>query len=283
MPGITGWYLEGTLTDDLSIDMRMSRGLSLQFLQSLDGARKIDGRRLRPFIGGNVYLSCFPDGARQERQFRKKAQLRYVGIWATPEKIAAHYLSSEDAGSEEISHFLSGTLGAPIELEAPLSIRMQRALDDLFRNEFEGPLLEEFVRIKMSELICAAIPMLQSAPGPVDATSRPMRDALKVQRAAALLESDLAAPPNCRALARQVGIGHNRLAQLFSEIYGCSIHQYSKRCRMKQAELLIGSGRHSLSDVAEMTGYTCQSSFSRAYRDYFGCRPSDRRPRANHK
>src|SRR5690606_21058691 len=63
VPGITGWYLEGSLTDDLSIDMRMSRGLSLQFLQSLDGARKIDGRRLRPFIGGNVYLSCFPDGA----------------------------------------------------------------------------------------------------------------------------------------------------------------------------------------------------------------------------
>tara|TARA_R100000005_G_scaffold96723_2_gene86757 strand:- start:18388 stop:19278 length:891 start_codon:yes stop_codon:yes gene_type:complete len=281
VPGIIGWYLEGVLSEDILLEMRMASGLSLQFVQSMDGARQIDRRRIRHFTGGNYYLSCFPDGASQHRHLRKNTPLRYVGIWVTPDLLASRYLAPETTQNKELDDFLDGHLKTTLDLNAPLSVRMQNCMDDLFASEFDGLLHQEFVKIKMSELICAALPLLISDRQLSDNNVRAARESIKIQRVAALLETRLAVPPNCRALAREVSIGHNRLAALFTNFYGCSIHQYSKRCRMKQAEILIRSGKHSMSDIAAWTGYNDQSSFSRAYRAYFGHKPSESRKKAN--
>ena len=54
------------------------------------------------------------------------------------------------------------------------------------------------------------------------------------------------------------------------------------KARLDRAQQLLVQTEMNLAGVAESLGFTSQSHFSRAFRSYAGCTPSDYRQRERH-
>ena len=64
------------------------------------------------------------------------------------------------------------------------------------------------------------------------------------------------------------------LSRIFKEDYGISIKKYIVSVRMNHAKKFLEDG-HSVSDVADMVGYSDAFGFSKMFKSYFGVSPSN--------
>jgi AraC-like DNA-binding protein len=76
-------------------------------------------------------------------------------------------------------------------------------------------------------------------------------------------------------LSRMMHFNPRYFIKLFKQETGCSPHNYINSLRMYQAERLIRDGT-PVNRVAEMVGFSNSSSFSRAFRTYWGTQPRKR-------
>ena len=97
-------------------------------------------------------------------------------------------------------------------------------------------------------------------------------------RARDRLRDDCAQPPRIDELARLSGVHPVVFARTFRRRYGRSPGEYLRECRLERAAALLRDRRHrSLLDIAALAGFSDHSHFSRAFRQHFGCTPSDYR------
>lgn len=75
-------------------------------------------------------------------------------------------------------------------------------------------------------------------------------------------------------LAAQAGLTPSHFCRVFKRATGVTPHQYVMKARLDRARDLLGQSDLSIAQVAEMTGFTSQSHFTRAFRQYAGDTPS---------
>ena len=61
----------------------------------------------------------------------------------------------------------------------------------------------------------------------------------------------------------------------FKEVYGKPIIKWRKEYRLDYACRLIREGKYNISEISKMVGYSSPSKFSKAFKDYVGCTPSE--------
>lgn len=90
---------------------------------------------------------------------------------------------------------------------------------------------------------------------------------------------------NLDDIARNCGFSSFHFHRIFQAICGETPQDYLRRQRMEQAaNLLCFRTERSITDIALSLGFSSSSNFSKAFRDYFGCTPSDiRSPEAMKK
>ncbi|NKJ42322.1 MULTISPECIES: helix-turn-helix domain-containing protein [unclassified Novosphingobium] len=76
------------------------------------------------------------------------------------------------------------------------------------------------------------------------------------------------------ALAAKAGLTPSHFCRVFKRATGVSPHQYVMKARLDRARDLLGQSDLSVAQVADMTGFTSQSHFTRAFRQYAGQTPS---------
>jgi AraC-like DNA-binding protein len=76
-------------------------------------------------------------------------------------------------------------------------------------------------------------------------------------------------------LADKYGVSKTTLKNCFKEVYGKPIIKWRKEYRLDYAGRLIEEGQHNISEISKMVGYSAPSKFSQAFKDYFGCTPSE--------
>ncbi|MBY0013122.1 response regulator transcription factor [Paenibacillus typhae] len=70
------------------------------------------------------------------------------------------------------------------------------------------------------------------------------------------------------------------LMKLFKGKYGSGIHEYVQKVRMDKARDLLADPALKVQDISEMLGYKDKNYFSKAFRNYYECSPSEFRTRA---
>jgi AraC-like DNA-binding protein len=95
----------------------------------------------------------------------------------------------------------------------------------------------------------------------------------RAERVIAILQRDLASPPNLEQIAREVGCSAFYLSRTFSQETGSTIPQYLQRLRMDRAAELLRSGKYNVTEAALEVGYSSFSHFSLAFRQTHGCCP----------
>lgn len=95
----------------------------------------------------------------------------------------------------------------------------------------------------------------------------------RVERVIAILQADLAQPPDLEELGRRVGCSAWYLSRTFSAEMGLTIPQYLRRLRLERAAELLRTGRYNVTEAALAVGYSSLSHFSQAFHEHFGCCP----------
>ncbi len=81
-------------------------------------------------------------------------------------------------------------------------------------------------------------------------------------------------------MAAQAGITPSHFCRVFRKATGVSPHQYVMKTRLDRARQMLVQSEMSLSTIADFLGFTSQSHFTRAFRQYSGETPSGFRRRA---
>lgn len=102
-----------------------------------------------------------------------------------------------------------------------------------------------------------------------------------VLSAVAAMEQSLDDPVEIRDLANRVGVSVDRLERAFRKETGRPPAAYLRQLRLRHAaDLLLHSKAH-IEEIGLSCGFANAASFSRAFRDQFGCTPRDMRARGD--
>ncbi|MEK4008169.1 response regulator transcription factor [Paenibacillus sp. FSL H3-0333] len=73
----------------------------------------------------------------------------------------------------------------------------------------------------------------------------------------------------------QYFLSREYLMKLFKGQYGYGIHEYVQKVRMDKAKVLLTDPALKIQDISEMLGYKDKNYFSKAFRNYYDCSPSE--------
>ncbi|QUL56732.1 response regulator [Paenibacillus tritici] len=73
----------------------------------------------------------------------------------------------------------------------------------------------------------------------------------------------------------QYFLSREYLMKLFKGQYGYGIHEYVQKVRMDKAKALLSDPALKIQDISEMLGYKDKNYFSKAFRNYYDCSPSE--------
>jgi AraC-like DNA-binding protein len=146
----------------------------------------------------------------------------------------------------------------------PLVERFDRLVADL-RAAPESELPRLLLRIQELVVDLYALDRQAAQPDPA---------ARIVETVAQALSQDLAGRVSLPRLARDLGVGYERLRKLFRERTGLAPGEYRIRRRLEQACSMLAQGDLSVKEVASALGYANPFVFSRQFRNVLGIPPS---------
>lgn len=100
-------------------------------------------------------------------------------------------------------------------------------------------------------------------PGPGDAA----------ERAAAYIRENLSQELSVQAIARGTNISKSVLYTAFHRRFGCTVSDYIRRQRVERSKALLLQTRLSMEEIAQQTGFSSASYYSRAFKEITGISP----------
>lgn len=97
----------------------------------------------------------------------------------------------------------------------------------------------------------------------------------KIQEARLILDRNIDQPHTIRELARKVAINECYLKKGFKTIVGKTIHEYQQELRINKAKGLLQQEGRSVTDVANILGFSSISHFSTAFKRVTGMKPCE--------
>lgn len=161
---------------------------------------------------------------------------------------------------------------------ATLAFRRQRLRIDA-RTQVLVALLRHCLQQRIAEPLEAetlALTLVQRAVGPrtTHAAGASVGRQKLVDRAKLVLASDLARRWMLAEIAAEVRVSPVYLTQVFQQVEGLPLYQYQLRMRLARALDLLAR-YDDLSTLALDLGFSSHSHFSAAFRQHYGCAPSD--------
>lgn len=101
-------------------------------------------------------------------------------------------------------------------------------------------------------------------------------DKLFLEKATKVVEANISVPDfNVDSLAKGVNMSRSTLSRKLKAISGCTPLDFIRRIKMQHACRLLENKNHSVSEVAEMVGYSDRRYFTSSFKKEFGVIPSD--------
>jgi AraC family carnitine catabolism transcriptional activator len=91
--------------------------------------------------------------------------------------------------------------------------------------------------------------------------------------AVALMEHHIEAPLPIGEVARRAGVSLRQLQRLFDQALGTSPRDHYLQLRLARGRQLLEETDHDILNISLASGFTAASSFSRAYKRYYGTSP----------
>lgn len=201
---------------------------------------------------------------------------RCIAINVRAEYLAEQFLRPIVDLPQQLRSLVSGSPGEFRYCQLPLNSRMFELASRLVDNPYSGALALIHTEAIVLELLCAAVAEFSVA-RPTSLEPYSEHDLRCLHAARNLLVKQLSPAPTIRQVARAAGINETSLKRSFKAVFGETVFDFSVRCRMEHALVLLRERRMPVARVAEAVGYSHQTSFATAFRRHFGLSPKDAR------
>jgi AraC-like DNA-binding protein len=148
---------------------------------------------------------------------------------------------------------------------------MQSIIDQVLNSKFEGKAKMMFFRSQMTSLLAHFFGQL-SIPSEGNI---PEKEKEKLLEAKNILSNNLDNPPSLSELSKQIGLNTFKLKKDFKELFGVPVFKYLQNERLTKAHDLLRNDKMTTQEAAWHVGYDSLSSFSNAFVNKFGFRPSE--------
>jgi AraC-like DNA-binding protein len=248
----------------------------IQFFFTLSGDLSLGFTRPEPLRINRPSLLVMhqPKGVDFEEWMPPNASERWVALTLTPQFLVEHVCGSFGEVPAQLRSFISDTPDKLAYRQLSLNAPMLELVTKLMSNPYVGTLGLLYIEAVALELLCVAVASFVSlSKQPGDQYSE--RELRCLHAARDLLIEQMAPVPTTRSVARRVGLSETKLKRGFRVIFGETVSEFSLRCRMQHALVLLRSRRQAVARVGEAVGYAHQTSFATAFRRHFGVSPRD--------
>ncbi len=171
---------------------------------------------------------------------------------------------------------LLGQLVNPMDhfVEGPsfyMTPEMQSIVEHVFHINYEGKTKMMFFRSQITSLLAHYFGQLSLLPN----KTIPNDERNKLQQARDILSENLENPPSLSELSKQIGLNTFKLKKNFKELFGVPVFKYLQNERLVKAHDLLRNNGVTIQEAAWHVGYDSLSSFSSAFLQKFGFRPSE--------
>ena len=195
------------------------------------------------------------------------AKQRTAGIVVTPDRLRV--MLQGQRLCRPIDNFLQGNFDPVVAAFRPTAA-LRSIANQISNHPYQGVMASLFLEAKAFEMLAENLQVLiedTQAKGSV----RERRYALAARD---ILMADLSNPPHIADVAKQVGLSHRRLNEVFRDVFDASPLQCLMQWRMDYARALLAGGERTVKQVAYETGYAHVSNFSLAFARRFGHPPT---------
>lgn len=215
-----------------------------------------------------------PRGVDMQEWTAPNAHERWVGVSVSPEFLAAQFITPGMQVPARLQAFVSKPSDAIDYCLLPLTAQMIDVTTRLIGSPYTGALAQTYTEALVLELLCLAIESVGAMTDqPAEQISE--RELRCLEAARTLLARQLTPVPTLSKIARSVGLGQKALTRGFKALYGETIFEFSTRCRLQHALMLLRDRHWSVDRVSEAVGYSHPTSFATAFRRQFDMRPVD--------
>ncbi len=165
---------------------------------------------------------------------------------------------------EPSDHFVTG----PKFFMTP---EMQSIAHQVFHSKYAGKAQLLFFRSQITSLMAHYFGQLSIASQEIVAG----QEQEKLMLAKEILSDNLENPPSLSELSRLIGLNTFKLKKEFKELFGVPVFKYLQHQRLTKAQHLLRNEKLSIQEVAWQVGYDSLGSFSNAFVQKFGFRPSE--------
>lgn len=289
---IRGRFLHRSLRDGLSLhcsdtreehafstDSSHDAGLSCIFFVkgSVDVSIGNQDFFFRPSLRTNISAAGLIK--REQEPFRRataQAQdVRHLVVTASPQWLAES--GFEDSVGEKLKRQLNrdniaGRQWAP-------SARLATLIQDVFSMPPLAPALQHLqLEARSIDIVAETLTAILQGHNEAEPCQQAFRlnrhDSLRLRRAQELIASDPGRDLSVDLIAREAGISSSGLQRLFRRAENCSVFDYVRDIRLKQAKSLLNEGHSSIQEVSSLTGFKSPANFATAFKRRFGITPS---------
>ncbi|MBS0420002.1 MAG: helix-turn-helix transcriptional regulator [Proteobacteria bacterium] len=250
----------------------------IQFYFKLSGDLTLGVSRTEPLRLNRPSLLVYnqPPGVDLDEWTAPGARERCVAITVRTGYLTDNFIDSSLTTPRNLTSLVSGVPGEFKYRQLPLTVPMFDCAKRLVENPHTGTLGLIYTQALTQELLCMAVAAFGSlTETPTHEFSE--RDLRCLQKARAVLMKQFAPAPTIRQVARAAGMNDTYLKRSFKAVYGVTLFDFSVRCRMQHALMLLREQRMTVAQVAQAVGYSHQTSFATAFRRHFGMRPKELR------
>lgn len=152
-----------------------------------------------------------------------------------------------------------------------ISPKLRNVLNEIDTCEFAGHLRSLYIKAKIIELLT-----LQLAQYEEEKSTPSLLKPIEIEKmilVKEMIENNLYEPHTITSLARAVGTNEQYLKTHFKILFGSTVFGHILSCKMQKAKEMLLTGKHQITEIAEIVGYKHATHFTSAFKKFFGYLP----------
>jgi AraC-like DNA-binding protein len=245
-----------------------------EFYVKLSGKLSIElpcGNRLA-VEGPTCLVLRAEQGCTFREQLEPLAREICVSVHCRPEFLRGLLADMRPAIAEAAWGTLARLTGPISHVQLPVTPGMVACVRGMLAWKHEGRLGLLYKEAKTLELVSLVVDALCGKHETEAGVAREKSDP-RIDRARNILQGSIAEIPNVACIARTVGVCESKLKRDFKAHFGKTMFEYSLERRMLVALDMLRAGNLPVRAVAEAVGYRHHTSFTAAFRRFYGFLP----------
>ena len=223
-----------------------------------------------PFSGHGLDIFCLPRGSRLQMSTCLKG-LRSVALLIHIDALPRVCDTAEREFPALVRKIQCER--TPFSAKASLPIAIRRTAEAVIGNSPSAAFERLYRRAKMTELLWLVMDHLRrSHDGDSAIDTRAWQGIERVRR---FIEEDPGRNVTTEQLSRMAGMNRTKLRWLFKRAHGVTMFEYRQALIMKSADEMLCQRNFTISEIGYRLGYRELSSFSIAYKRFYGHAPGE--------